>query len=302
MIESIFPKSKAAWLELRASNVSSTEVSALFGCNPYITKFQLWHQKKNMAVDELEPNERMKWGTRLQNSIAYGIAEDKEWTCQPKNEYIFDKVLNYGASFDFEVSNPEERCLLEIKNVDYLAFKNGWLLHEDGELEAPAHIELQVQHQLLVSGLQTAYIGALVGGNDVKLIKREADKNVHQAIKNAVAAFWKSIADNKPPEPDFGQDAEFISKLYGYSEPGKFRTANETIDKLASEYKSYSDTIRVAEGFKQEVKAKLLMIIEDAEKVMGHDFTISAGVVGPKLIEAHERKGYRNFRINWRTK
>ena len=54
-----------------------------------------------------------------------------------------------GASFDYEIIGvkedvtPEDNVLqemyrnngagiLEIKNVDYLAFKNGWLLHDDG--------------------------------------------------------------------------------------------------------------------------------------------------------------------------
>src|SRR3990167_4888783 len=191
MHQVITPKSKGEWLELRTKDITSTEIGALFGFSPYLTAFELWHRKKEGLVVSIDENERMKWGTRLQDSIANGIAQDNVWKVRRMDEYIRIPSLKIGSSFDFSIE-CETNGLLEIKNVDSLAFKDGWLVDGDN-IEAPPHIELQGQHQLLVSGRQYAYIGALVGGNTVKLIRRQVDEAIHAKIKTAAADFWKSI-------------------------------------------------------------------------------------------------------------
>ncbi len=318
--EVIHPKDEQHWLKLRTKDITSTDVAALFGISPYTTLFELWHRKKDGLVVDFEENERMKWGTRLQDAIAAGIAEDNGWEVRRMDEYIRGSALRVGSSFDFcieegmsivgsEVVNGKnipvskliEKGLLEIKNVDSLQFKQKWIENENGSLEAPLHIEIQVQHQLLVSGYSFAYIGALVGGNNLTLLKRERNENVIDGIKQKVSAFWKSIDENKPPEPDFASDSSFINELYGYSEPGKFidETDNAIILEKARRYKEFADQEKVAVKNKKAIKAELLTMIGDAEKVEGGLFSISAGTVGPAHIE-YERKGYRNFRINWR--
>ena len=74
MVEIIETRDKEHWLALRSVDVTSTEVSALFGANQYLTKYELWHRKKAGKVVKIEENNFMKWGTRLQDSIAAGIA------------------------------------------------------------------------------------------------------------------------------------------------------------------------------------------------------------------------------------
>ncbi len=304
--ESITPKDKNDWLALRTLDITSTEIAALFGCNPYMTEFELWHRKKNKEVVKLDTNERMKWGTRLEDSIAAGIAEDNDWMVHNLKEYIRIPDLRVGSSFDFykeEEPKPYEfirTALLEIKNVDSLAFRDGWIV-DGNEVEAPPHIELQVQHQLLVSGLPKAYIGALVGGNRVYLLERDVDPAVAEAIQVHAAKFWKSIDDNTPPDPDFNKDAEFIAKLMGYAKPGSILDAKDNTDigSLAAEYRELGAKEKDIKATKNAIKAKLLQKIGEAEKVLGEKFTISSGMVGPSHVE-YDREGYRSFRIHWR--
>lgn len=296
------PKTKQEWLILRTTDLTSTEISALFDISPYITKYELWHRKKNAEVVELEENERMKWGSRLEKVIAEGIILDQGWEGKPKKEYISIKDLRLGSSFDYEVWNPGEnnRRILEIKNVDSLAFKEGWIV-EEGEAEAPPHIELQVQHEMLVSGLPEAHIGALVGGNKVTLINRKVDAAIHEQIKKKAAEFWESIDKNQPPAPDFTRDAKFISSLYGYADPGKVMDVkgDAEIEELVEMWKKGNEVIKNLTADKEALKAKLLTMIGDAEKVLGDGFTISAGMVGEAPIQ-YVRKAFRNFRISFK--
>ena len=295
-MEVIKPKDREHWLKLRTKDITSTEVSMLFNCCPYGTDFELWHRKKSGKVVELEQTSRMKWGTRLQNTIAAGVAEDHGWNIRRMDEYIRIPGLRIGSSLDFGI---DEDGLLEIKNVDGLIFRNEWT-EEDKKIEAPPHIELQLQHQLLVTGRQYGYIAALVGGNRLILIKREADPNIHKGIKAKVLEFWDSIDSNIEPTADYGRDASFIAELYGFAEPGKIVDATDQVAKLAQKYKNTGDQIRVQEALKREIRAQILVEIGDAEKVKDELFSITAGMIGPAIVPQHERKGYRAFRVNWK--
>ena len=295
------PSSQEQWLEMRTNVVTSTEVSALFNLSPYMTSFELWHQKKSGQIPEFKESDRMKWGSRLESAIAKGVADDNGWKVSPLKSFCEVDDLRLGSSFDFKVGSPGIEAILEIKNVDSLIFKEGWTKDDDGNIEAPHHIELQVQHQMLVSGINKAYIAALVGGNEVRLLKRDADENIQKAILDKVAGFWKTIDNNEAPEPDFERDAAVIMKLNQYAEPGKIMEPVNEIDSLALEYKEHSDIMKAAEKKRDAVKAHLITLIGDHEKCKGDSYTISAGVVGEAQV-SYTRKAYRNFRINWRKK
>lgn len=298
--ELIIPENEDHWHKLRARDITSTDVAALFGISPYLTQFELWHRKKSETVAKIAVNTRMKWGTRLQDVIAQGIAEDEGWHVRRMEEYMRVVDLRIGASFDFSIEAESTTSLfglLEIKNVDSLAFKEGWLV-DGNNVEAPPHIELQVQHQLAVSARPFAYIGALIGGNQVVLIRREPDEGVIEAIREKVGEFWRSIEANTPPAPNFAQDAEFIGKLYGYAQPGKIYDArgDERISVLMELYKRAQRAEATAKEAKEAAKAECLTLIGDAEKVIGEFGSIAAGIIGPTEIKAHTRAGYRSFK------
>lgn len=288
-----YPENKDEWLKLRSEDLTSTEVPALFGLSPYSTEFELWHRKKNDFIGEFEVNERMKWGNRLEPVVAEGIAEDQGWSIRPMKEYIRIESDKIGSSFDYAIGDDG---ILEIKNVDGLAFKKGWIIEGGEVIEAPPHIEIQVQHQLLVSGRKYAYIGAFVGGNSVAIIKREPSDKIQRNILYKAAKFWESIRENKQPIINFERDADFIKELYSHAEPGKIIDGTDRLKELASEYKKASDEASQANKKRDAIKAEILTIIDAAEKVIGDGYTISAGIVGESKVE-FTRKAYRNFRV-----
>lgn len=315
-MKAITPDNHEHWLKLRSEDVTSTECSSLFGLSPYMTEFELWHRKKNQEIVTLEETERMRWGNRLEAAIANGIAEDQSWTVKPFKDYARNEELRAGSSFDFIILSDEitskkdglthiKDCLpiglLEIKNVDALQFKEKWVIEDGQVVEAPPHIEIQVQHQLMITGFQVAYIGALVGGNSVGLIRRTPQENIISQIKSKITKFWDSIENNQPPAPDFERDADFISSLYDNAEPGKTMDVckDEEMMDLVAKYKDATAMEKAAATAKQAAKAQILTKIGDAEKIFGDSFTISAGVVGPAQV-AYERKGYRNFRVHFK--
>lgn len=289
-------KSEAEWLAERAKVLTSTSIAALFGLSKYSTEFEEWHHKKNGTYAQIDESERMKWGTRLEQAIAEGVAKDSGWIVKPKKHFIVCPEIRLGSSFDYEVVEPFN-AILEIKAVDPLIFKNEWEIDDDGNIEATPYIEVQAQTQMLVSGVSKLYIAALVGGNKVILLERDADVKIQNAILSKVQKFWASIDANEPPKPDFAKDSEFIASLYQYAEPNKVLNVegNETVATLMGRYKEAQELEKKSKELKDAIKAEILMMADDAEKIIGDGFSISMGMVSEAQIN-YTRKAYRNFR------
>jgi len=315
----IHPESEAHWLQLRTQDVTSTESAALVGLHKRLTPFELYQRKVGAYEVEFEATERTKWGLRLQDPIARGIAEDhgvkvRRLSCYARH----DSGARMGTSFDYEIvgldttwentgAGDQLRALyaelgpglLEIKNVDGLVFRDDWLNDDDG-VEAPAYIEVQLQHQLEVIDREWGVIAALVGGNRPIVVVRRRDRDVGRVLLEKVNLLWKQVEHQTPPDPDFRRDLKVIAKLYGYAEPGKIldATGNERLLDLAARYKELSAQAKNLDEDRKAIKAELLTQIGDAEKVLlAHGFSISASMIGPKEI-SYTREGYRDFRIN----
>ncbi len=303
--EVIVPDDESHWLSLRAKDLTSTEISALFNMSPYITEFELYHLKVGNIASSFAENDRSKWGTRLQDSIATGIAKDEGWKIRPMKEYMRIPELRLGSSFDFAIENTDSSTelkddgLLEIKNVDALIFRDGWLIGDDKEVEAPPHIELQVQHQLLVSGLEYAWLGALVGGNKVMLSQRRKDETIFEKIKAKAEAFWAQIETGIAPEPNYYRDFEVIKRLNSFATPGKIIDGSGDVGliELVKKYKEYGLTKKECEEEQEAIKAQILGWAGDSEKIVGDGWSISLGMVAAADI-AYTRQPYRLFKIN----
>ena len=215
-----FPiESEAQWHALRAQDITSTQVAALFDCNPYLTHFELWHQKRDGIVETVEQTDRMAWGNRLERTIAEGFAEERGLGHVRKlGVYTRMDGERIGASFDYVADTladvPSPSVLIECKNVDGYEFAEKWT-----ETEAPPHIELQVATQMMVSGIGRAFIVALVGGNRLAVYEREREAVVEAKIIDKVRAFWRSIEAGTPPTPDYVRDPDYVlANVYNRSE------------------------------------------------------------------------------------
>ena len=248
--ESIIFTNEADWLNARKHDLTSTDIASLFGVGRKYP-FELYHMKKSLLDDDFEGNERTEWGLALQDAIMAKFAKDNSWEHRRMNEYIRIPELRIASSFDFEISYEDEvegesflnKEIVEIKNVDSLQLKENWLINEDGEYEATPAIELQVQHQLLVSGYNTCRLCVCVGGNRGIHMVRKANPKIHSAILERARIFWASVESGIAPEPDYIEDAKFISKLYNTAEDDKVfdATVDHDIQALMSDYKKYKE-------------------------------------------------------------
>lgn len=286
-------ETEAEWLAMRAQDLTSTEAAALFGVSPYVTEYELHHIKTGKLEKTFEANTRMIWGNRLEAAIATGIAEDYGLIIEPFKTYMRIPELRMGSSFDYKIIGIVEDFtgdesardmfrqhgpgIMEVKNVDGLQFRRNWI--EDGEeIEAPPHIEFQVQHQLEVSGLGWSLISPLVGGNTPKVIIRERDDYICAMIREKAAQFWSRIDAGTSPDPDFERDGKTIGKLYVDNDGSEVDLSdNPRVAELCRAYKAAAADEKEAKTRKDAAKAELLTIIEAAKIARADGWKVSAG-------------------------
>lgn len=289
------------WHAQRAQNIGASEVAALFGLSPYTTKFTLWHQKAGKLLTPDFDSERIKWGNRLESAIAQGIAEDNTWTIRKVHRYITHPVIQgMGASLDYEIVNhPDGAGCFEIKNISYEAWKSRWQVNEDGSIEAPIDIELQLQHQLAVTNREWGAIGFLVSGNEARTVVRKRHEPTIQKIEAAVKEFWESIEKGEVPPVECSEDLAALTQLFTGKQT--IKVDSEEFAALCTSHKMALADRAIAQGGIDYAEAKIVAFLDNlgAEIALGNGFkaTYKEQKRAAYMVEACK---YRVLRVtNW---
>ncbi|UOF81253.1 exonuclease [Caudoviricetes sp.] len=285
------------WKALRLSDITSSDVASLFGISDYKTPLRLW-TIKDQRLDEKVDNDYVKWGNRLQPAIAQGFAEDYGFEIEEFQKYISleDKGedMRIGSSFDYLIKGKADfkptddmdimknrllilslmekhgEGILEIKNVDYFKNVQSWTGNE-----ATPYIELQIQHQMLVSGKKWAVIGGLVGGNNLKVLVREYNEEIGREIIKRVKSFWKSIKDRKAPAMALEDIEDKNSKSEIYDDEIIEASENSVLEDLAERYET-DRLIRKSAGERMErIKDQIFDELGDIKGAYGHGWKIN---------------------------
>jgi predicted phage-related endonuclease len=288
-------ESKAHWHELRSKVVGSSEIAALFDASQYLTKFELWHRKKGTLAADFQDDERKFWGRKLEPAIAAGIAEQRGWKLiKPEGYYPHPTIGGMGCTPDFFCLDPKRGLgVLEVKNVDYLQFRQHWT-----GSEPPLAYILQLQDQLACTGLQWGCIGALVAGNAPEVFVYDRHEQAIARIEEAVTAFWKSIEDGVEP-PVVSKDYEIMRELYPRAARSEIDlSADNELPSLCADALMAQQQRIAAEKREKQIKTEIMNRLKDAEAARCSGFFIRY----PEIVshieakEAHTRS-YRKLTI-----
>lgn len=314
-VEVIKHATEAEWLAARKRDITSTEAAALFDVGAYTkTFYELYHIKAGLMEPDAVNGEadRIKWGNRLESAIAHGVAQDLGLIVEPFKVYMRLPKHRVGSSFDFKVVGIAEDFdgdetyrdmfrkhgpgIMECKNVDGLQFKRSWV-YEGETIEAPLHIEAQVQHQLLVANMEWGIIAPLVGGNTPKPLLRLRHRSVGDTILAKAAELWSRVARGDAPAPDFTKDAATVAKVYRDNDGSSIDlSSNPRVIELCRAYKKAGAEEKAAKEAKDAAKAELLTIVKAAKSIEAGPFKISAGTNKPSF-RAYYRDAYEKATI-----
>jgi putative phage-type endonuclease len=233
--------SRGEWLAVRQQGIGSSDAAASVGLNPYKSQLELWLEKTGQGenLDKVDPDDEtspMYWGTLLEPIVA------AHYTRRSGNKVRrINAVLQHPehpwmlANIDREVTGAEDVQILECKT----AGMSGSRLWKDG---VPEYVQLQVQHQLGVTGKQAADVAVLICGNELRVHRINRDDELIARLVELEAAFWHLVQTRQAPAPDGSDSAsKALQALYP-------RDSGATVD--------YSDDAAMSAAFADLVLAR----------------------------------------------
>jgi predicted phage-related endonuclease len=220
MIERIPAGDRAAWLELRAKDVTASAAAALLNVHPFITAYELWALKTGRITEDPEETGPMRRGRLLEPVAVQLLREERPaWDIRhnsgSKQVYLRDSSIRIGATPDIIAMDPERGLgVVQVKTVEPGVFRQKW--HDDnGDLQPPLWIVIQAIIEAKLTGSSWAAVAPLVVGFGVEMpiIDIPIHEGVYERIAGEVKAFWQRIADDVEPDPDYTRDDALLSRL-----------------------------------------------------------------------------------------
>lgn len=219
--EQIVLTTRKEWEDARrVLGIGSSDAPAILGISRYKSAYQLYLEKLGVQQASKGESEQIRWGNILEEPIAQRYAEETGRSVRNPREpgkFFLERsrtVEFMVASVDRYTINPERpddgEGVLEIKNAHFFVGKS-WL----DEQEPPLEFQVQLQHQLSVTGKRWGSIAAVIGGCRFVWADLPRDDEFIELLIQQEAEFWQRLKDQRPPEPDGSeQTSAAIAKLF----------------------------------------------------------------------------------------
>lgn len=200
------------WLGVRKRGIGSSDSSAAIGLNPYKSQLELWLEKTNRDQGLTKPNQDddstpVFWGVVLEPVVASQYQRRTGNKVRKVNAVLQHPELPWMlANIDREVVGSAEVQILECKTAGI----NGARLWRDG---VPKYVEVQVMHQLAVTGKLAADVAVLLGGQQLEVYRIERDDILIQKLIELERQFWHYVETDTPPPADGSDSADQALRL-----------------------------------------------------------------------------------------
>lgn len=235
---------REAWLDVRKGGIGSSDAAAAVGLNPYKSPLELWMEKTGRAANDGKPvgfDDPRFWGTLLEPYVATAYQQKTERRVRKVNAVLQHPSFPFMlANIDCEVVGCPDVQILECKT----AGEFGARLWRDG---VPEYVQIQVQHQLAVTGKAAADVAVLLCGQQLEIFRIPRDEDVIARLVVLEARFWEYVETDTPPPVDGSESsARALRQLY----PG----GGDTLD--FSEDEHLSQVLVELQALRQELDAK----------------------------------------------
>jgi putative phage-type endonuclease len=177
------------WLDWRRQRIGASDVAAILGCSPYMDKVELWLDKTGQAPPKQISEFAKQRGGEVEAQLRarYSLHTGRDY--QPRLA-VHDEYEFISASLD---GYSETGHAIEVKFVGAKKYQ---------EEIIPEHHIIQMQHQMLVTGLP--YIDYLYStdGIEYKVFKCEADPDKQALILKECLEFWSYVVTRQEPPCD----------------------------------------------------------------------------------------------------
>ncbi|WP_124083878.1 YqaJ viral recombinase family protein [Burkholderia gladioli] len=252
--------SRDDWLAVRRTGIGGSDAAAAVGLNPYLSALELWLDKTGRAEglprpDPADTTSPTYWGTLLEPIVAAVYTQQTGNKVRKVNAVLRHATVPFMlANIDREVVGAPDVQILECKT----AGEFGSRLWRDG---MPEYVQIQVQHQLAVTGKTAAHVAVLLCGQALEVHRVQRDDALIGKLIELEARFWRFVETDTPPPPDGSESADrALRHLY----PGNGGTIDFADDRRLSSVFADLVTVRAEIESRQLLEAHLKQTIQAA--------------------------------------
>lgn len=190
--------SRDDWLAVRRTGIGGSDAAAAVGLNPYMSALELWLDKTGRAEglprpDLADTTSPTYWGTLLEPIVAAVYTQQTGNRVRKVNAVLRHPSIPFMlANIDREIVGARDVQILECKT----AGEFGARLWRDG---VPEYVQVQVQHQLAVTGKSAAHVAVLLCGQALEVFLIERDDALIGRLVELEARFWQFVQSDTPP-------------------------------------------------------------------------------------------------------
>lgn len=287
--------SEREWRLWRRNGIGGSDASVIMGVNPYRSILDLWDDKcgnTELAEEEnrftyfghlMEPvirkEFRKRTGLQVRQKHAILQSEEYPWMIADLDGIVKDTDGSY-AVFEAKTASEYRRDVWE-KNV-------------------PEEYYAQVQHYLVVTGYERAYVAAIVGGNSYYCHMIERDSEYMKMLIEKERVFWNHVESRTRQEIDSSEaTTEYLNKKYDRSENDAIVLPDSAVD-IIREYQSVDSDIKKLADKKNYYSNQLKELLQEHEVGHAGDYKVSwvpvvRKTLDSELVKTALKEEYSNY-------
>ena len=254
----------AEWHDQRRQGIGASEVAVACGFGRYRTRYDLWREKTG-AIAPWGGNEATLWGQRNEPHILQDWADRNEARIiETQQQFRHQRWPHLWATVDAVATTIDgEDVVVEAKCTTSRNSQLG-----DGGDDAPPEWLAQVQVQMLLSGLDRAYIAVLIDGNRSREYCVQFDKTVAEALADRAEAWYCEAVETPVPPIEWGNTDQQMQRLVEFGGRDLVDMQGTQLPTIWVQYEDLGRKIKELEEERQELKSAAIVAMGDNSRCL----------------------------------
>lgn len=253
----------SSWLIARRAVIGASESPAILGVG-YSSQspFSVYVDKTAPRVDSVEEeSEAYDWGHAIQPVVLSMFTRRTGIPVENPGDFTIARhpeIPWLGCTLDGFSYDPEE-SVVEVKNVGHYNASD-WT-----DDEPPLRVQVQIQHQLCVTGAKLGYAVACLGGNKLAWHKVERNDRFIDSMLPRLEKFWECVKTRTPPEVDGSTATKLaLARLHPHDDGSVVEIADPEVVVWANCLEKAKECIKIQEAVKLEAENRLRAALGEA--------------------------------------
>lgn len=249
----------------RRGYLGGTDISAIFGVNPWKSTYDLWEEKTaaEFVQPEIEParEKRFRRGKKFEPWVIELLEEEHGIFVQKRNQRYTDEEYPWmSCEIDFEYMGDLGLCNGDIKTISPFA-AGEW--GEEGTDELPLYYCLQFMWGLMITKRPMCLVGAMIGADDLRVYQVKRDEELIASMRSKALQFWKEHVEKRiAPTPVTVSDVQKVLFRYGGLQVAWDEGIGESLRQLREVKEAAKEIKKLEEKYALEVKKALIVKAE----------------------------------------